>query len=71
MRTPAVLAIAVGVAGCGSPAAPAPPANSKPAPPAERAVIVPPTPGETHLANIRRITFGGENAEAYWSWSGR
>ncbi len=27
-------------------------------------------PGETHLANIRQITFGGENAEAYLSFSG-
>jgi Tol biopolymer transport system component len=24
-------------------------------------------PGETHLANIRQITFGGQNAEAYFS----
>jgi dipeptidyl aminopeptidase/acylaminoacyl peptidase len=24
--------------------------------------------GETHLRNIRQLTFGGENAEAYWSW---
>jgi Tol biopolymer transport system component len=27
-------------------------------------------PGETHLANIRQLTFGGENAEAYWSADG-
>ncbi len=25
---------------------------------------------EPHLANIRQITFGGENAEAYWSFDG-
>ena len=24
--------------------------------------------GETHLANIRQLTFGGNNAEAYWSF---
>ncbi|HEX8297514.1 MAG TPA: hypothetical protein VF594_00020 [Rubricoccaceae bacterium] len=24
-------------------------------------------PGETHLRNIRQLTFGGNNAEAYWS----
>lgn len=24
-------------------------------------------PGESHLANIRQLTFGGENAEAYWN----
>ena len=27
-------------------------------------------PGETHLANLRQLTFGGENAEAYWSQDG-
>ncbi|MFQ5644417.1 MAG: TolB family protein [Thiogranum sp.] len=26
-----------------------------------------PLPGETHLANIRQLTFGGQNAEAYFS----
>jgi len=27
--------------------------------------------GETHLANITQLTFGGQNAEAYWSRDGR
>ncbi|HBG94957.1 MAG TPA: hypothetical protein DDY14_06440 [Chromatiaceae bacterium] len=27
-------------------------------------------PGETHLANIRQLTFGGQNAEAYFSFDG-
>ncbi len=27
-------------------------------------------PREVHLANIRQLTFGGENAEAYWSADG-
>src|SRR5512141_792762 len=27
--------------------------------------------GEKHLANVRQLTFGGENAEAYWSADGR
>lgn len=35
------------------------------------AVPVPAEPGEGHLANIRQITFGGNNAEAYFSRSGR
>ncbi|HEY7408436.1 MAG TPA: hypothetical protein VH638_09235, partial [Gemmatimonadaceae bacterium] len=30
-----------------------------------------PEPGETHLTNIRQLTFGGENAEAYWSADGK
>src|SRR5579862_894036 len=28
-------------------------------------------PRETHLANVRQLTFGGQNAEAYWSWDGK
>jgi TolB protein len=33
-------------------------------------VVRPDTPGETHLRNVRQLTFGGDNAEAYWSWKG-
>ncbi len=25
---------------------------------------------EKHLANMRQLTFGGDNAEAYWSFDG-
>lgn len=28
-------------------------------------------PQETHLKNIRQLTFGGDNAEAYWSFNGQ
>jgi TolB protein len=28
-------------------------------------------PREKHLANIRQLTFGGDNAEAYWSFDGK
>lgn len=28
------------------------------------------SPGETHLTNIRQLTFGGQNAEAYWNLEG-
>jgi TolB protein len=28
-------------------------------------------PGETHFKNIRQLTFGGDNAEAYWSYDGK
>ncbi|HEY5951491.1 MAG TPA: M28 family peptidase [Kofleriaceae bacterium] len=27
-------------------------------------------PGESHLKNVRQLTFGGDNAEAYWSFGG-
>ena len=36
----------------------------------QQAVIVPPAGGERHLKNIRQLTFGGENAEAYFSPDG-
>jgi len=29
--------------------------------------LVAPVAGETHLKNVRQLTFGGENAEAYWN----
>ena len=28
-------------------------------------------PGETHFANVRQLTFGGDNAEAYFSYDGK
>src|SRR5471030_238092 len=34
-------------------------------------VLVKPFPGEKHLRNVRQLTFGGENAEAYWSPDGK
>lgn len=27
-------------------------------------------PGETHFAHLRQLTFGGDNAEAYWDFAG-
>src|SRR5215813_10036148 len=32
--------------------------------------VVAPDSGETHLRNIRQLTFGGQNAEAYFARSG-
>jgi len=56
------------VAACAAPA-PAPtvatPATAPPAPSRDWAL-----PAEAHLSNLRQLTFGGENAEAYWSWAG-
>lgn len=56
----AVLAVA-----CGRPPAPAVPI------PAFAPIPRPPESGERHLANIRQLTNGGENAEAYWSPDGQ
>jgi TolB protein len=56
------------LAACGGSPAPAPaPVASTPASP----VFVQPEAGERHLRNIRQLTFGGNNAEAYFSRSGR
>ena len=38
---------------------------------AQRPQSVASQPGESHLANIRQVTFGGENAEAYFSRDGQ
>jgi TolB protein len=38
---------------------------------ASRATTQPQQPVEKHLANIKQLTFGGENAEAYFSADGR
>ena len=27
-------------------------------------------PDERHLSNVRQLTFGGDNAEAYWGFGG-
>ncbi|MGQ0615259.1 MAG: TolB family protein [Planctomycetaceae bacterium] len=35
---------------------------------ASESVRVDPLPGERRLAGLRQLTFGGENAEAYWSF---
>ncbi|HEX8830179.1 MAG TPA: hypothetical protein VF705_03380, partial [Longimicrobium sp.] len=32
--------------------------------------VLPPNPDEPHLRNVRQLTFGGENAEAYFSSDG-
>ena len=39
--------------------------------PARRPVFLPPEAGESHLRNIRQLTNGGENAEAYFSHDGQ
>jgi Tol biopolymer transport system component len=46
--------------------APPPPRAAPPSGAADLAL-----PGERHLRNVRQLTFGGENAEAYFSFDGR
>jgi TolB protein len=61
------LSILLFVAACATPGReqPATPEPRKPA-----WVVLPDNPLEPHLTNVRQLTFGGENAEAYWSWDG-
>src|SRR5262245_26427250 len=56
------------------------PACATPPPPPPPAPVVPPPPPplphdielptEPHLQHLRALTRNGENAEAYWAWSG-
>jgi Tol biopolymer transport system component len=63
MRPLALLVVLA--AACARPApGPRPPTAAPPA--ADLAL-----PGERHLRNVRQLTFGGENAEAYFSFDGR
>ena len=59
--------------GCAAPTpSPAPAAARAPAAPSPEGTLSPiEHPGERHLRNVRQLTFGGENAEAYWSADGR
>ncbi len=59
MRRPTAPLLALALASCAR--APSPP------PPAPELAF----PGERHLRNVRQLTFGGQNAEAYWSFDGR
>jgi Tol biopolymer transport system component len=64
MRAHALLALTAALLAC---ARASPPASreQRPSPAADLAL-----PGERHLANVRQLTFGGENAEAYFSFDG-
>ena len=71
-RGSAILVLAVccgagglGGAGCRTTAPPQAPVAAAPPPPVPLAM-----PGEVHLRDVRQLTFGGENAEAYWSPNG-
>jgi TolB protein len=57
----AVCGLLVALAACGHTAATTP----------ASAVFVQPAVGERHLRNIRQLTFGGNNAESYFSRSGK
>lgn len=63
--------LALALASCCPPEAAKPTITVKPdttAPPALRDMAL---PEEGHLRNVRQLTFGGDNAEAYWAFGGQ
>src|SRR4051812_19702944 len=54
------------VAGCCPPDAAKPATPATPTADAKDLAV----PGERHLHNLHQLTFGGDNAEAYWSFAG-
>src|SRR5215210_1228177 len=65
MKRAAVFAV---IASCCPPDAVKPTTTTKTGPqepPKELAL-----PNEVHLKNVRQLTFGGDNAEAYWAFGG-
>lgn len=65
MRTATVPFLALSLAAC------APPPSPQPPQPAGTAVSRASDPRERHLSNLRQLTDGGENAEAYFSFDGQ
>jgi len=68
----AALAAACAAAGCAASPAPAPPRSPAAGAPVAgpAGATSPVTLPTSHLADVRQLTFGGENAEAYWSFDG-
>jgi len=50
---------------------PLPTPAASPATPAAGTAVLAPLPQEVHLANLKQLTNGGENAEAYFSFDGK
>src|SRR5687768_9857961 len=76
-RDPVLTAALISLlAACGSPPLPAdasaPPGDgtAAPAPVDAAATTGGALPEERHLGDLTQLTFGGENAEAYWSFAG-
>jgi dipeptidyl aminopeptidase/acylaminoacyl peptidase len=61
-------ALALGMVGAAALRAQAPPAAAEVRPPRDASSLL--REDEKHLRNLRQLTFGGENAEAYWSPDG-
>jgi len=66
MRAAALTGAAALVLGCRHPGRTSTISSARPI-----ADALPPYPGERHLRNVRQLTFGSQNAEAYFSHDGR
>jgi len=62
--------LAIALASCCPPEAAKPSVVVKPTKPAPEQKDLA-LPEETHLKNVRQLTFGGDNAEAYWAFGGQ
>ncbi|MES1171652.1 MAG: M28 family peptidase [Bacteroidota bacterium] len=62
--------VAACAAGCAAPPPPPPPGVPRAAVPTPPSAVVVARRDEIHLIEPRQLTFGGENAEAYWSPNG-
>ena len=66
MRSLSAALVVATLASCARAGRPPPSPHLPPAAPGDLAL-----PAERHLRNVRQLTFGGENAEAYFSFDGR
>ncbi|MEW5981116.1 MAG: hypothetical protein AB1806_01950 [Acidobacteriota bacterium] len=71
MSSALILAVAVAAASALVTATSSSPTLQAGPPAGSSAMVVPSLPDEPRLANVRQLTFGGENAEAYFSFDGR
>jgi len=62
--------LALALSGCGQPPDAALARALAKAPPSATPQAEPPS-SEPHLSDLKQLTFGGENAEAYWSFDGK
>ena len=69
MRATSASLVLLAIAACAEPAKPTTPAPGA-SPPAAADTKDLATPEESHLHNLRQLTFGADNAEAYWSFAG-
>ncbi|MFN3876694.1 MAG: hypothetical protein ACK4L7_12400, partial [Flavobacteriales bacterium] len=66
---PLLIMLPTALLACASPSAPPPAAAPADAITGWDSSLI--QPGERHFKRIKQLTFGGDNAEAYWSFDGK